>query len=159
MGRGRRTRLQTSGTTTNDTDYTNRRITAPFDRTRSLGRLASPLHDIAGCIESFPLFVSFVQFVVVSLGLRRLDAAFVLRQLCILHDGRRRSGEKERHSQSGVKPPHSKKANRWANTARRGTRIRPPRRRGRGKRQRQAAGAAASKPAATRCSATPSATE
>jgi hypothetical protein len=41
-------------------------------------------------------------------GVRWLDAAFVLRQLCFLHDSRWSSGEKERHSQSGVKPPHSK---------------------------------------------------
>jgi hypothetical protein len=41
-------------------------------------------------------------------GLRWLDAAFVLRQLCILHVSCWMSGEKERHSQSGVKPPHSK---------------------------------------------------
>jgi hypothetical protein len=33
-----------------------------------------------------------------------------LRQLCILHDSCWRSGEKERHSQSGVKPPHSKES-------------------------------------------------
>jgi hypothetical protein len=43
-------------------------------------------------------------------GVRWLDAAFVLRQLCFLHDSRWRSGEKERHSQSGVKPPHSKES-------------------------------------------------
>jgi hypothetical protein len=30
--------------------------------------------------------------------------------LCILHDSCWRSGEKERHSQSGVKPPHSKES-------------------------------------------------
>jgi len=37
-----------------------------------------------------------------------LDAALVLRQLYFLPDDCSRGGEKERHSQSGVKPPHSK---------------------------------------------------
>jgi hypothetical protein len=41
---------------------------------------------------------------------RWLDAAFVLRQPCVLHDSCWRNGEKERHSQSGVKPPHSQTA-------------------------------------------------
>jgi hypothetical protein len=56
VGRGRRTRLQTSIRTTNHTDGTNRKAAIPFDRPRSSRQLASPPHDHAGCVLSSPLY-------------------------------------------------------------------------------------------------------